>query len=243
MELYSQHPFQVVTHHIGKVATKLLLEQANNLQSVIQTMTVLLVGLYQIHDLPFFAQVMRMFVQCFRKSVEENKLSDCPPFQGYCLGQLSNVISYLYIYDAVGIDFVFSFVEYLLANLCPATLDTLLKLLQNTGMKVRSDNPGKLKSLISDVTERFQTDDSQEKSRNNQFILDLLNDIKLNKYKNDLKEKLAFLISFLQKRVVQKYKVVQKCFPADFMHCFSSDFSKKQWYQTIQVGVDSVAFE
>lgn len=69
-------------------------------------------------------------------------------------------------------------------------------------MKIRQDNPGKLKSLVTDVTEQFTKDDKQEKSRNTQFILDLLNDIKLNKYKNDLKDKLAFLISFLQKRVI-----------------------------------------
>lgn len=86
VELYSQHPFQVVTHHIAKVATKLLLEQPNGLQSIIQTMSVLLVSLYQIHDVPFFSQVMRMFIECFRKSIEDNTKNGVSAYEGHCLG-------------------------------------------------------------------------------------------------------------------------------------------------------------
>jgi hypothetical protein len=61
---------------------------------------------------------------------------------------MSHIISYFYIYDAVSIDFVFSFIDFLLMNLSTVTLDVLLRLLQNIGMKIRSDNPGKLKNLI-----------------------------------------------------------------------------------------------
>lgn len=62
--------------------------------------------------------------------------------------QLTHIISYFYIYDAISIDFVTSFIQYLLDNLSALTLDVLLKLLTNTGMKIRSDNPAKLKLLI-----------------------------------------------------------------------------------------------
>ncbi len=150
--------------------------------------------------------------------------------------QLRNIVlifGNLYIFDSVSCDFVKSLIEYFCKNLNDQVLELTLLLIQNTGSKIRSDNPRILKDLITLIKEASDqyTKVNNFQTKKQEFILQTLNDIKLNKrIKADPIEKLNFLINWVKKNVIHRFKLSQKLFPMDFEGAFNSDFSSNRWW-------------
>lgn len=137
------------------------------------------------------------------------------------------------MFEGLQVDFIFDYLAYLLENLDERILDLIMLTIQNTGNRLRRENPKFLKQFIDKVKETIKPELANTKTN---LLLEILNDLKLNKnIRNDPTQSLEFLNNWLKRGVIIKRKMVQKSFPLSFKDALSCDFTKKNWW--IQVNL------
>lgn len=193
------------------------------------------VGLYQVYGNPFFSEIMKKIIEKFKLISIEN--SDNLKENIFKLKNISLIFSYFYLFDSITLDFVFEFITSLLQKIDNDMIEILLTIIQNTGLKIRKDNPKLLKDMIDQIKtafDRYKNENSIQGFEKGDFLLMILNDIKLNKnIKNNPFETLSFLLSWSKKNVLQKMKLVPKIFSLDFNKLLEADFTRRQWWDRI----------
>lgn len=134
----------------------------------------------------------------------------------------------LYLFEVLQVNFIFDYLAYLLENLDQQILDLIMITIQNTGNRLRRENPKFLKQFIDKVKETIKPELTNTKTN---LLLEILNDLKLNKnIRNDPTQSLEFLNNWLKRGVILKRKMVQKSFPLSFKEALICDFTKKNWW-------------
>ena len=180
---------------------------------------------------------MRKISEIFYKNLP--KLTEIP-FDDASLAILKNislVLCHFYLFNSLPLDFIKEFIEILINKMSSETIEILLLVIQNIGLKVRKDNPKTLKELIDLVKEAFERFKNEKKgeSQKGEFLMSILQDIRLNKnIKNNPFETLGFLMTWLKKNVIGKLKLVEKVFSFSLKTMEFADFTKAKWWSLVQ---------
>jgi hypothetical protein len=140
----------------------------------------------------------------------------------------SQVFSLIYLFECLQVDFIFDYLAFLLENIDEKIIDLIMLTIQNTGNKLRRENPKFLKEFIEKVKETIKPELINTKTN---LLLEILHDIRMNKnIRNDPTQSLEFLYNWLKKEVIVKRKIVQKSFPLSFKDVLTCDFTKRNWW-------------
>ena len=150
------------------------------------------------------------------------------------LKNISLIFSYFYVFDSISLDFIKEYLNILIDRMDEGIIELLLVIIQNIGMKVRKDNPKILKDLIDfikDSFEKYKTFNKVINLQKGDFLLMMLNDIKLNKnIKNNPFESLSYLMNWQKKNVIQRMRLIPKIFSFGFKNLENVDFEKNKWW-------------
>ena len=159
------------------------------MQFLISCNVALIAGLHQLYDNNFFSVIVKKIIEklhqvkgsLFKKSDSgKGLISDDELENDY--RKMRNIIlifANLYIFDSISCDFIKSLIEFLCKNINDNVLELTLLLIQNTGSKIRSDNPRILKELITLIKESSDqyTKLNNFQTKKQDFILQTLNEI------------------------------------------------------------------
>lgn len=191
-------------------------------------------ALHQIYDNDFFSIIMRKVSIKFNENIDKNLENHDENESFLILKNISLIYSFFYLFDSISLDFLNGYISFLLERMNNEIIELLLTIIQNIGMKVRKDNPKILKDIIDsikDAFERYKTANDLKIIQRGDFLLMILNDIKLNKnLKNNSFESMGFLISWIKKNVLGKLKLVPKMFTLLFAELKNADFNQNRWW-------------
>ena len=113
------------------------------------------------------------------------------------------IVIHLYIFENINSVFIYDLIKYLIDNFDENNSEYLLLLLSYTGINIRKENPTNLKDIIILINMKYNdikiTNDSN-KTEKIKYIIDMINDIKQNKYlKFNLQEKFNFFKELIKK--------------------------------------------
>lgn len=251
MEIFNKQSKFVVFDMFSNIFTKSLIENMNvrnfllNIHKIYAIKKILpyimactccfTSGLHQVFDNVFFSEILKQIITKLRQQPIFTKEKGNFNEKFFILKNISLIFSYFYIFDSISLDFLYEYISFLLQDIDNEIVEILLNLLQNTGLKIRKDNPKLLKEIIELTKtsfDRYKAEKNVNGFEKGDFLLMILNDIKLNKnIKNNPFETLSFLLSWLKKNVIQKMKIVQKVFSLDFKTTLNADFTKRKWWE------------
>jgi len=191
-------------------------------------------ALHQIYDNEFLSEIIKKIYKKFTENFEKSLENPEDPETFQILKNISLVLSYFYIFDSISLDFINEYLSFLIEKMNGEIIELLLIIIQNIGTKVRKDNPKILKDLIDfikDSFEKYKVSKGIPSLQRGDFLLMMLNDIKLNKnIKNNPFESLSFLMGWVKKNVVGRMKLVPKIFCIGFKSLKNADFEKNKWW-------------
>ena len=113
------------------------------------------------------------------------------------------IVIHLYIFENINSVFVYDLIKYLIDNFDENNSEYLLLLLSYTGINIRKENPTNLKDIITLINKKYndiKISNDAEKTDKIKYIIDMINDIKQNKYlKFNLQEKFNFFKEIIKK--------------------------------------------
>lgn len=127
---------------------------------------------------------------------------------------------------------MYEFLQYLFDFIDENVLELLLLAVQNIGSKMRKDNPKLFKQFLDTIKDKFPNNTDSKIN----FLLELLNDLKLNKsLRNDPTQRLEFLNNWLKKQIIVKNRLNAKSFPLGFKEILNCSFEKKLWWIPVKI--------
>ena len=110
------------------------------------------------------------------------------------------IISLFYIFESITVEFLKSYLDFILNHAALDRIELIMIMIQNTGMKIRGDNPKILKEMIEKITNTLKSDSEQGKEK---YLLETLYDIRMNKkIKGDPTERLQILVNFVRNGIL-----------------------------------------
>ena len=113
------------------------------------------------------------------------------------------IVIHLYIFENINSVFVYDLIKYLIDNFDENNSEYLLLFLSYTGINIRKENPTNLKDIITLINKKYndiKISNDAEKTDKIKYIIDMINDIKQNKYlKFNLQEKFNFFKEIIKK--------------------------------------------
>ena len=113
------------------------------------------------------------------------------------------IVIHLYIFENINSVFVYDLIKYLIDNFDENNSEYLLLLLSYIGINIRKENPTNLKDIITLINKKYndiKISNDAEKTDKIKYIIDMINDIKQNKYlKFNLQEKFNFFKEIIKK--------------------------------------------
>ena len=95
------------------------------------------------------------------------------------------IVIHLYIFENINSVFIYDLIKYLIDNFNENNSEYLLLLLSYTGINIRKENPTNLKDIVTLINKKYNdikiTNNSTETEKI-KYIIDMINDIKQNKY-------------------------------------------------------------
>ena len=113
------------------------------------------------------------------------------------------IVIHLYLFENINSVFVYDLIKYLIDNFDENNSEYLLLLLSYTGINIRKENPSNLKDIITLINKKYndiKISKDENKTDKIKYIIDMINDIKQNKYlKFNLQEKFNFFKEIIKK--------------------------------------------
>ena len=113
------------------------------------------------------------------------------------------IVIHLYLFENINSVFVYDLIKYLIDNFDENNSEYLLLLLSYTGINIRKENPTNLKDIITLINKKYndiKISKDENKTDKIKYIIDMINDIKQNKYlKFNLQEKFNFFKEIIKK--------------------------------------------
>ena len=154
-----------------------------------------------LHFIKFGQSFLFFFI---KKCLEEiNYLKENSNIPKYKYKNFFFIVIHLYIFENINSVFVYDLIKYLIDNFDENNSEYLLLLLSYTGINIRKENPSNLKDIISLINKKYndiKISNDSNKTEKLKYIIDMINDIKQNKYlKFNLQEKFNFFKEIIKK--------------------------------------------
>ena len=154
-----------------------------------------------LHFIKFGQSFLFFFI---KKCLEEiNYLNQNVNIPKYKYKNFFFIVIHLYIFENINSVFVYDLIKYLIDNFDENNSEYLLLLLSYTGINIRKENPTNLKDIISLINKKYndiKISNASNKTEKIKYIIDMINDIKQNKYlKFNLQEKFNFFKEIIKK--------------------------------------------
>ena len=154
-----------------------------------------------LHFIKFGQSFLFFFI---KKCLEEiNYLKENANIEKYKYKNFFFIVIHLYIFENINSVFVYDLIKYLIDNFDENNSEYLLLLLSYTGINIRKENPSNLKDIISLINKKYndiKISNDSNKTEKLKYIIDMINDIKQNKYlKFNLQEKFNFFKEIIKK--------------------------------------------
>ncbi len=113
------------------------------------------------------------------------------------------IVIHLYIFENINSVFIYDLIKLFIDNFNENNSEYLLLLLSYTGINIRKENPTNLKDIITLINKKYndiKISNNSTKTEKIKYIIDMINDIKQNKYlKFNLQEKFNFFKELIKK--------------------------------------------
>ena len=117
---------------------------------------------------------------------------------------------HFYLFKNITSSLIYDLILYFIENFNEVYSEHLLLLLSYTGISIRKENPENLMLIISEINKKYNnmtlsianTDNTDTNVNKVKYIIDMIDDIKSNKYlKFNLSDKFAFFVNYVQSNV------------------------------------------
>ena len=113
------------------------------------------------------------------------------------------IVIHLYIFENINSVFIYDLIKLFIDNFNENNSEYLLLLLSYTGINIRKENPTNLKDIITLINKKYndiKISNNSTETEKIKYIIDMINDIKQNKYlKFNLQEKFNFFKELIKK--------------------------------------------
>lgn len=173
-QLYTVNPRQLVTENLTSIIMDSIQQQGRLLDNFVNLHACVIVAVHKLQGgMEFGAFFIQTLVERFDKHLKEltgnNK-------------EISNLISLLssvYTFQLISSKLLYDIIKLLISDLTEANAELLLRLIQNSGNQMRSDDPQSLKEIILMINEHKKT----TQNTRTQFLIETITSLKNNKLK------------------------------------------------------------
>jgi hypothetical protein len=154
-----------------------------------------------LHFIKFGQSFLCYFI---KKCLEElNNFKQEKEIEKYKYKNFMFIVIHLYILENINSVFIYDLIRFLIDNFNENNSEYLLLLLSYTGINIRKENPTNLKDIITLINKKYndiKISNNSTETEKIKYIIDMINDIKQNKYlKFNLQEKFNFFKELIKK--------------------------------------------
>ncbi|CAK9436244.1 uncharacterized protein LODBEIA_P08020 [Lodderomyces beijingensis] len=174
--LFMSNPRQVLNEEITSVTLDSVIQQGRLLDSFVHLHAAVVAALYRLHGVEFgafFIQKLVENLQSHRKQESKTKETS----------NLVSLMSAVYSFHLISSKLLYDLIKQLIAELNEANADLLLRVIQNSGNQMRSDDPSSLKDIILLLNDKYASLPSVVKNARVQFLVETISSLKNNKLK------------------------------------------------------------
>ena len=202
IDSYKENDKKVKTKITYEIISEILIKTIINQQVINLPIISCICSIISLLHLIKFGQSFLFFF--IKKCLEEiNYLKENANIPKYKYKNFFFIVIHLYIFENINSVFVYDLIKYLIDNFDENNSEYLLLLLSYTGINIRKENPTNLKDIISLINKKYndiKISNDSNKTEKIKYIIDMINDIKQNKYlKFNLQEKFNFFKEIIKK--------------------------------------------
>ena len=202
LDSYQENNNQLKTKLIYEIISEILIKTIINQQIInLPIISCICTLISLLHFIKFGQSFLFFFI---KKCLEElNNFDMDKTVEKYKYKNFIFIVIHLYIFENINSVFIYDLIKYLIDNFNENNSEYLLLLLSYTGINIRKENPTNLKDIVTLINKKYNdikiTNNSTETEKI-KYIIDMINDIKQNKYlKFNLQEKFNFFKELIKK--------------------------------------------
>ncbi|CAK7897743.1 suppressor of glycerol defect protein 1 [[Candida] anglica] len=186
--LYSTNPRQVVTENLTKIVMDSVMQQGRLLDTFVCLHACLIVAIHRLQGTEFGAYFIQTLIEKFDSYYQNISNS------GKELSNIISLLSSVFTFQLISSRLLYDLIKVLINDLNENTAELLLRLIQNSGNQMRSDDPSSLKEIILLITKK--SSEIPKQNTRTQFLIETITSLKNNKLKvhNDSSQQLVIRI-------------------------------------------------
>ena len=202
LDSYQENSNKLKTKLIYEIISEILIKTIINQQVInLPIISCICTIISLLHFIKFGQSFLFFFV---KKCLEElNNFDMNKTVEKYKYKNFIFIIIHLYIFENINSVFIYDLIKYLIDNFNENNSEYLLLLLSYTGINIRKENPTNLKDIITLINKKYndiKIANNSTETEKIKYIIDMINDIKQNKYlKFNLQEKFNFFKELIKK--------------------------------------------
>ncbi|KAK9455119.1 hypothetical protein V1511DRAFT_459159 [Dipodascopsis uninucleata] len=175
-QLFLSNPRQNVISTLTSLILEMTTQKATLLDNFVIVYGALTASLYKNIGTEFGASFVQSLVEEFEKFYTD-------PEKGKECSNLMVLLSQLYVFKVVGCNLVYDLIKKFLNDITELNTELLLKLIQNAGGQLRSDDPAALKDIISLLQKSVREMDQTKINSRTKFLIETVTSLKNNRLK------------------------------------------------------------
>ena len=175
-QLYLHNPRQLVTENLTTIIMDSIQQQGRLLDTFVYLHACLVVAIHRLQGVEFgayFIQTLIEKVDTHLKDLSGNNKE---------ISNLISLLSSVYTFQLISSRLLYDLIKELIGDLNESNAELLLRLIQNSGNQMRSDDPQSLKEIILLVNKKSSSGSFQSNPRT-QFLIETITSLKNNKLK------------------------------------------------------------